>query len=273
MSDRALHVLIMDPSTLALGPLLHEGKAKRLYATADPQRCAVEFKDMATASNGQHQVQFPGKGRLNCRISGQLFTLLEQAGLPTHFQGLLGDRWMLVQPLRMIPLEVVLRNRAAGSLLRQLPTVAGQQLEPPLLDLYFKDDSLGDPFLSEARLAMLNIITPEGRDQLETMGRKVNGVLHQAFAKLDLDLADLKLEFGWDASGQLRLADELSPDNFRLWDQRQSIHSPGRSLDKDRFRQGLGGLVDAYEEVNRRIQLLGLKPQCRNSGTGRRVAL
>ncbi|KKZ10792.1 MAG: phosphoribosylaminoimidazole-succinocarboxamide synthase [Candidatus Synechococcus spongiarum 142] len=251
----------MDTPAPALGPLLREGKAKRLYATADSRHCAVEFKDMATASNGRHQVQVPGKGKLNCQISAQLFTLLEQVGLPTHFQGLLADGWMLVRPLCMIPLEVVLRNRAAGSLLRQLPTVAGQQLEPPLLDLYFKDDALGDPFLSEARLATLNIVTPQQRIQLETMARQVNSALHQAFGKLDLDLVDIKLEFGWDTSGQLRLADELSPDNCRLWDQRQSPDSPGRSLDKDRFRQGLGGLVDAYKEVNQRIQSLGLKPQ------------
>jgi len=251
----------MDTPALALGSLLHEGKAKRFHATTDPRLCAVEFKDTATASNGRHQVRLPGKGKLNCRISAQLFTLLEQSGLPTHFQGLLDDGWMLVRPLRMIPLEVVLRNRAAGSLLRQLPTVAGQQLEPPLLDLYFKDDALGDPFLSEARLATLNIVTSRERSQLETMARQVNRTLHQVLGKLALDLVDLKLEFGRDASGQLRLADELSPDNCRLWDERQSPDSPGRILDKDRFRQGLGGLVDAYEEINRRIQTLDLKPR------------
>ncbi len=256
-----LHALMMDTPALALGPLLHEGKAKRLYATTDSQLYAVEFKDMATASNGRRQCQVPGKGPLNCQISSQLFTLLEQAGLPTHFRGVLDNGWMLVQPLRMIPLEVVLRNRAAGSLLRQLPILAGQQLEPPLLDLYFKDDGLGDPFLSEARLATLNIVTPQQRIQLEAMARQTNSALHGALNRIDLDLVDLKLEFGWDASGQLRLADELSPDNCRLWDQRQSPDSPGRSLDKDRLRQGLGGLVDAYKEVNQRIHALGLKPQ------------
>jgi len=261
-------MMIMDTPARALGPLLHEGKAKRLYATADPQWCAVEFKDVATAANGRRQVRLPGKGELNCRISGRLFTLLEQAGLPTHFREPLGDGWMLVRPLRMIPLEVVLRNRAAGSLLRQLPAVAGQPLEPPLLDLYFKDDALGDPFLSEARLATLNIITPEARVQLETMARQVNSTLHQALARLDLDLVDLKLEFGWDAAGQLRLADELSPDNCRLWDRRQSPDSPGRSLDKDRFRQGLGGLVAAYKEVHHRIQALDLQPRPRDPGQG-----
>ena len=252
----------MDAPAPALGPLLHEGKAKRLYATTDPRLCAVEFKDMATAANGRHQVELAGKGKLGCGISARLFTLLEQSGLPTHFHGLLeNDGWMLVRPLRMIPLEVVLRNRAAGSLLRQLPIVAGQKLEPPLLDLYFKDDTLGDPFLSEARLTTLNIITPQERRQLETMARQVNRVLHQALGRLALDLVDLKLEFGRDTSGQLLLADELSPDNCRLWDQRQSPDSPGRSLDKDRFRQGLGGLVDAYTEVSQRIRALDLKPR------------
>ncbi len=251
----------MDTPTPVLGPLLHEGKAKRLYATADPRLCAVEFKDTATAANGRHQVHVPGKGRLNCRISSQLFTLLEQGGLPTHFRGLLGNGWMLVRSLRMIPLEVVLRNRAAGSLLRQLPIVAGQPLAPPLLDVYFKDDALGDPFLSEARLAVLNIITPQERMQLETMARQVNSALHQALGCIDLDLVDLKLEFGRDSSGQLLLADELSPDNCRLWDQRQSPDSSERILDKDRFRQGLGGLVDAYRTVNQRLQALDLKPR------------
>ena len=246
--------------TPALGPLLHEGKGKKFYATSDSRLCAVEFKDVATAANGRRQECLAGKGKLNCGISARLFTLLEQTGLPTHFHGLLGDGWMVVRSLRMIPLEVVLRNRAAGSLLRQLPIAAGQTLEPPLLDLYLKDDDLGDPFLSEARLATLNVVTPREREQLETMARQANRVLHQALGRLALDLVDIKLEFGWDAAGQLRLADELSPDNCRLRDQRQNPDSPGRILDKDRFRQGLGGLVDAYEEVNRRLQALDLKP-------------
>ena len=256
----------MDTPTPVLGPLLHEGKAKRLYATDDPQLCAVEFKDTATAANGRHEIHVPGKGRLNCRISCQLFTLLEQGGLPTHFRGLLGEGWMLVRSLRMVPLEVVLRNRAAGSLLRQLPAVAGQPLAPPLLDLYFKDDVLGDPFLSEARLALLNIVTPQERMYLEAMARQANSALHEALGRVDLDLVDLKLEFGRDHGGQLLLADELSPDNCRLWDQRQSPDSPGRILDKDRFRQGLGGLVDAYNTVNQRLQALGLKPRRPDSG-------
>ena len=255
-----LHVLTMEPAP-ALGPLLHEGKAKRLYATADPRLCAVEFKDTATAGNGRRQVQLPGKGALNCRISSQLFTLLEREGLPTHFRGVLGEGWMLAQRLRMIPLEVVLRNRAAGSLLRQLPTVAGQPLAPPLLDLYFKDDALGDPFLSEARLALLNIVTPQERVRLGTMARQANSALRQALGRVDLDLVDLKLEFGRDDSGRLLLADELSPDNCRLRDQRQDPDSPARILDKDRFRQGLGGLVDAYRSVHQRLQALDLNSQ------------
>jgi len=253
----------MDVSALSLGPLLHEGKAKKVYATGDPQLYAVEFKDTITASNGQFQTQLPGKGALNCQISAQLFTLLEQSGLSTHFRGLLGkgNRWMVVKPLRMIPLEVVLRNRAAGSLLRQLPMAAGQQLKPPLLDLYLKDDTMGDPFLSQARLAILNIITADEHIQLAAMAREANSTLHQALNRVDMDLVDLKLEFGWDSSGKLHLADELSPDNCRLWDQGQNSDSPERILDKDRFRQGLGGLVHAYKEVNQRIQGLGFQPQ------------
>lgn len=241
--------------------LLHEGKAKRVYATADPHVHAVEFKDTATAFNARKREDLPGKGALNCLISAHLFTLLEQAGIPTHFRGLLRAGWMAVAPLQILPLEVVLRNRAAGSLLRELPVAAGQQLEPALLDLYYKDDSLGDPLLSEERLALLDGMQSLDLAALQSLARQVNTCLRSSLATLELDLVDLKLELGLSRNGELILGDELSPDNCRLWDLRQPADSPARILDKDRFRQDLGGLIEAYGNVLERIRQLGCQPR------------
>jgi len=243
-----------------LGPLLYEGKAKRVFQTDRADLLAVEFKDDATAFNALKKAQLPGKGPLNCRISALLLERLEQAGVPTHYLGIAGDRWMLVRPVKVIPLEVVIRNLAAGSLCRQLPIAPGTALSPPLLDLYYKDDAFGDPLLTEARLERLALVTPEQRSELERLARWVNAVLRELFATIQLELVDFKLEFGYTAAGELVLADEISPDTCRLWDGR--IEDPNdRILDKDRFRQDLGGVIEAYGEVFKRVQAVCPEPR------------
>jgi phosphoribosylaminoimidazole-succinocarboxamide synthase len=248
------------------GPLLYEGKAKRVYAsvlddTALDDTVLVEFKNDATAFNALKREQLDDKGRLNCQISARLFELLERAGIPTHYQGLAGDTWMAVQRLEVIPLEVVLRNVATGSLCQQTPIKAGTALEPALLDLYYKDDGLGDPLLTESRLELLQLVSRERRQEMETLARRVNAVLGPFFRDLGLQLVDFKLELGCNRSGDLLVADEISPDTCRLWDL-GTLDPQDRILDKDRFRQDLGGLIEAYGEVYKRVQ--GCCPNPRN---------
>ena len=167
---------------------------------------------------------------------------------------------MLVRPVRVVPLEVVIRNIAAGSLCKQLPIAPGTRLEQPLLDFYYKDDGLGDPLLSEARLRLLGLVDDAQRIAIEQLAWRVNTALGQLFAGLDLELVDFKIELGYSVDGQLLLADEISPDNCRLWD-RGIADSQARILDKDRFRQDLGGVVEAYGEVLKRVQ--GVCPEPR----------
>ena len=242
-----------------LGALLHEGKAKRVYATDRPGVLAVEFKDDATAFNAAKKASLVGKGELNCRISALLFDHLASRGLPSHHLGLLGPGWLAARSVAIVPLEVVIRNRAAGSLCRQLPVAAGTPLDPPLLDLYYKDDALGDPLLTEARLERLALLTPAERQQLEQLARQINRELLALFAQVGLDLVDFKIEFGRDQDGQLLLADEISPDTCRLWD-RSISDANDRILDKDRFRQDLGGVVEAYGEVLKRVEGVCAEP-------------
>ncbi len=240
-------------TAFSIGALLYEGKAKRVFATQDPDLVAVDYKDDATAFNALKKAQLQGKGALNCRISALLFEALEAAGVPTHYLGVEGSSWMLVRPVAVIPLEVVIRNRAAGSLCREMPIAPGTPLEPPLLDLYYKDDAYGDPFLSEARLARLALVTAQQRADLEALAHRVNGVLRPLFADVGLELVDFKLELGFTADQQLVVADEISPDTCRLWDLATEDASD-RILDKDRFRQDLGGVIEAYGEVLKRVQ-------------------
>ena len=243
-----------------LGPLLHEGKAKRVYATDREDRVAVEFKDDATAFNAVKKAQLAGKGSLNCRISALLFEHLARRGVPTHFLAIHGEHWMLARSVRIVPVEVVVRNVAAGSLCRQMPIAAGTPLEPPLLDLYYKDDALGDPLLSEARLERLGLLTPQQRGRLAELALQVNRELRDLFASVALELVDFKIELGFTAEGELVVADEISPDTCRLWD-RATVDPADRILDKDRFRQDLGGVIEAYGEVFKRVQ--GVCPEPR----------
>jgi phosphoribosylaminoimidazole-succinocarboxamide synthase len=251
-------------STYTIGPLLHEGKAKRVHGTDRPDLVAVEYKDDATAFNAQKKAQLEGKGSLNCRISALIFEWLDARGIPTHYLGLEeGDqsrRWMLVRPVEIIPIEVVIRNLAAGSLCRQLPIASGTRLPVPLLDLYYKDDALGDPLLTEARLELLGLLDSDRRQRLEQLARQVNEALLELFGRIGLELVDFKIELGLSADGQLLVADEISPDTCRLWD-RATHDAQDRILDKDRFRQDLGGVVEAYGQVLKRLQ--GVCPEPR----------
>ena len=234
------------------GELLYEGKAKRVFATDRPDQVLVEFKNDATAFNAQKKAQLEDKGRLNCQISARLFELLEAQGVPTHYLGLAGDTWMVVQRVEVIPLEVVLRNIATGSLCKQTPLQEGTPIDPALLDLYYKDDALGDPLLTEARVRLLGIVDGARLSAIEQLARRINGVLQPFFDGLELQLVDFKLELGLNPAGELLLADEISPDTCRFWDQRSS-DAEDRILDKDRFRKDLGGVMEAYGEVLKRV--------------------
>ncbi|MFM8259474.1 MAG: phosphoribosylaminoimidazolesuccinocarboxamide synthase [Vulcanococcus sp.] len=236
-----------------LGSLLHEGKAKRVHATDQADLVAVEFKDDATAFNALKKAQLAGKGEMNCQISARLFERLETAGIPTHYLALQEPNWMLVRPVQIVPVEVVVRNTAFGSLCKQMPIAPGTALEPPLLDLYYKDDAFGDPLLTEARLERLGLLNPDQRQELGRLAFAVNDVLRVLFAGIDLQLVDFKIELGFTADGVLVVADEISPDTCRLWDLREA-DAQARILDKDRFRQDLGGVVEAYGEVLKRVQ-------------------
>ena len=250
-------------SAYSLGALLYEGKAKRVFATDQADLVAVEYKDDATAFNALKKAQLAGKGELNCRISALLFEHLAARGVPTHYLGVDGATWMLVKPVKVIPIEVVIRNVAAGSLCKQMPIEQGTALEPPLLDLYYKDDAYGDPLLSEARLERLGLVTPEQRQSIEALARQVNRELGSLFLGVGLQLVDFKIELGFTAAGELVVADEISPDTCRLWDVSVSDVQQ-RILDKDRFRQDLGGVVEAYGEVFKRVQ--GVCPEPRVYG-------
>ena len=235
------------------GSLIYEGKAKRVFASDKPDRVLIEFKNDATAFNAKKRSLLEGKGRLNCKISASLFELLEVNGISTHFLELHSETYMVADKISVIPLEVVIRNIATGSLCKETPIKQGTILNPPLLDLYYKDDELGDPILTEGRLKLLDLISDTQRDEVEKITRNVNKILKGYFDSLDLLLVDFKLEFGVNPEGKLVVADEISPDNCRFWDKKNS-DPKDRILDKDRFRQDLGGVIDAYEEILQRIE-------------------
>lgn len=227
--------------------VLYEGKAKVVYETDDPARLMVFFKDDATAFDGRKRDEIADKGRCNNLISAYLFEALERAGVPTHFLDVAGARQMVVRRLDMIPLEVVVRNVAAGSLVRRLGLEDGRELDPPVVELYYKDDALGDPLVNRDHVRVLGAAEPEEIDEMERLALQVNQVLGPLLAGRGLRLVDFKLEFGRDGA-RIVLGDEISPDTCRFRD-----IETGRILDKDRFRQDLGGVTDAYQEVLRRL--------------------
>jgi phosphoribosylaminoimidazole-succinocarboxamide synthase len=232
---------------------LYEGKAKVLYPTEDPQILLTYFKDDATAFNAQKRGNILGKGEINCQISAYLFKLLEQNGIPTHLIDCPSPREMRVRAVTIVPLEVVVRNIAAGSLCQQTGLELGTVLKQPLVEFYYKNDALGDPLLTRDRLFLLDLATSAQVDQLTTMALQINQILSDFFTACGITLVDFKLEFGLDADQTLLLADEISPDTCRLWN--QSTTDPNqRVLDKDRFRHDLGDVESAYQQVLERIR-------------------
>ncbi len=237
---------------MSVGQKLYEGKAKILYATEDPNILLTHFKDDATAFNAQKRGQIIGKGEVNCTISQHLFQLLEAQGVATHLIDCPAPNQMRVRPVKIIPLEVVVRNIAAGSLCQQTGLDLGTVLQQPLVEFYYKDDALGDPLLTRDRLLLLNLATPEQLDQLKAKSLQINAILSNFFEKCGITLVDFKLEFGLDRDQNLLLADEISPDTCRLWN--QSDADPNRRvLDKDRFRRDLGDVEAAYQQVLERV--------------------
>jgi phosphoribosylaminoimidazole-succinocarboxamide synthase len=228
--------------------LLYEGKAKQVYESENPSEVLVYFKDDATAFNGEKKGQINSKGLLNNSISTLFFQMLEKEGVPTHFIRTVNDRSMLVKRLSIIPLEVVLRNITAGSLSKRLGWPEGKVLERPILELYYKDDSLGDPLINRDHVAALKAATPAELDILSEMGLKINYILSAYLLERKVRLVDFKLEFG-RADGKIFLGDEISPDTCRFWDA-----DTGERLDKDRFRRDLGQVEEAYQEMYRRLK-------------------
>lgn len=240
------------------GELLYEGKAKRVYATPDPGQLIVEYKDDATAFDARKRGVIRGKGAINNEITAAVFQVLEDAGVPTHFLRLLGEREQLVRAVRIIPVEVVVRNRAAGSFAKRYGVEEGLPLDPIVIEWCYKSDELGDPPLNDAAAVALGLATPDELERLWGLAATVNDLLLPYFAERGLDLVDFKLEFGEltagaegedQQAGEIVLADEISPDTCRLWDL-----ETGERLDKDRFRRDLGGVEEAYHEVLRRVR-------------------
>ena len=230
--------------------LIREGKAKILYETDKPSEAILQyFKDDATAFNAQKKGRIEGKGAINNAISSWLFLHLEKLGIPTHFVGKVSDREMAVRRVEIIPVEVVIRNRAAGGITKRLGIAKGTPFNPPLIEFFYKSDELGDPLIGETHIAQFKWATPAEMTRIRELAFSVNDHLRKVFDEIGLELVDFKLEFGKDSAGTIRLADEFTPDGSRLWDR-----ETGEPMDKDRFRQDLGGVEEAYEEVYRRLR-------------------
>lgn len=228
--------------------LLYEGKAKRIFSTDDEQTVLIEYKDSATAFNGQKKADITGKGRLNNEITSLLFLKLKDQGIESHFIKRISETEQLVKRVTIIPLEVVVRNVAAGSLSKRLGIEEGKELTKPLVEFYLKNDDLGDPLLTRPHIYELNIATKEELNSLKEKALKINTVLSSFFTELGINLIDFKLEFGKDNEGKILLADEISPDTCRLWDKKTN-----EKLDKDVFRRDLGSLTEAYETILARL--------------------
>lgn len=230
--------------------MLYEGKAKKVFKTADPELYIVDYKDDATAFNGEKKGQIMGKGAINNRMTNFLLGLMEKAGVPTHLVEELSDRETLVKKVTIVPLEVIVRNVAAGSFSKRFGVEEGKALANPTLEFCLKDDALGDPMIGEYHITALGIATREELDEIAAMTFKVNEVLIKYFESIGIRLIDFKIEFGKTSDGKIILADEISPDTCRLWD-----INTNEKLDKDRFRRDLGNVEEAYEEVFARLGL------------------
>lgn len=225
---------------------IYEGKAKKVIPL-DDGKVIMEFKDDATAFNGKKKAQFKGKGWLNAQISAILFKVLEEKGIKTHFIGVAGDNKLIVEKLKMYPVEVVVRNVIAGSLKKRLPLEEGTELPEPIIELYYKNDDLGDPMINHYHAKVLGVSERELKE-IENIALKVNDILKGYFAQRGIILVDFKLEFGKNERGEIILGDEISPDTCRFWDAKTK-----ESLDKDVFRFDKGELINAYEELYKRL--------------------
>lgn len=228
--------------------MIYEGKAKRVYATDDPKLLIVDYKDDATAFNGEKRGTIVGKGVINNQMSNRLMRRLEQAGVPTHFVKELSERETLVRRVEIVPLEVIVRNRSAGSFSKRYGVEEGRVFDAPTIEFSYKNDALGDPLINSSHVIALGLAAPEELELIRRYAFRVNEVLSALWASRGITLVDFKLEFGRLADGTIVLADEISPDTCRLWDS-----ATGKKLDKDRFRRDLGGVEDAYAEVMRRL--------------------
>ncbi len=232
--------------------LIYEGKAKKVFTHADEDKVRIEFKDDATAFNALKKEKFEGKGKLNCLISARIFEILVKKNIPTHFIKLENQNTMIAKKIKVIPLEIVLRNTAYGSLCKQTTIKPGTLLSKPLIDIYLKNDELNDPLITKDRIELMNLISPHDLELVINLTLKINIILKSFFKNIQLQLVDFKLEFGYDFRDNILLGDEISPDNCRLWDLKQK-NDTIVSLDKDRFRNDLGGLIEAYSEIHQRI--------------------
>lgn len=227
---------------------LYEGKAKKVFATDDADLVIVDYKDDATAGDGAKKGTIRGKGVVNNRLSNNLMKMLAEKGVPTHFVEELSDRETLVKKVEIVPLEVIIRNVAAGSLSKRLGLPEGTALKCPVLEFSYKNDELGDPMVNDYHILAMDLATREELDQIAQMSFKINQLMVDFFKSVKVDLIDFKIEFGKTSDGQIILADEISPDTCRFWD--SDTHE---KLDKDRFRRDLGGVEEAYQEVMRRL--------------------
>lgn len=231
------------------GELLYEGKAKRIYVTENPEIVLVQYKDSATAFNGGKFATIEGKGQLNNQITSLLFQELRASGIDSHFVEQTAKNEQLVKRVSIIPLEVVVRNVAAGSFSKRVGMKEGIPLKRPVVEFYYKDDALGDPLITEDHIDILGLASEADVAELKEKALQINKKLTELFASVGIKLVDFKLEFGKDSEGQILLADEISPDTCRLWDEVSNA-----KLDKDVFRRGLGSLTEAYEKILEKLE-------------------
>ena len=227
---------------------LYEGKAKKVFATDDANLVIVDYKDDATAFNGEKKGTITGKGVINNVMSNHMFQLLEQQGVPTHFVEQLSERETLVKKVSIVPLEVIIRNISAGAFAKRFVVEEGIVFDEPTIEFSYKNDELGDPLMNAYHAIALKAATREEIETIKAMAFKVNEVMKQYFDTLNVILVDFKLEFGKTADGKIVLADEISPDTCRLWDK-----TTKEKLDKDRFRRDMGGVEEAYQEIMKRV--------------------
>ena len=227
---------------------LYEGKAKKVFKTDDPELYIVDYKDDATAFNGEKKGTIMGKGVINNRVSNHLMKMLETHGIPTHFVEEISERETVVKKVTIVPLEVIVRNIAAGSLSKRLGLPEGTKMKSTVLEYSYKDAALGDPMVNDYHIAAMGLATKEELETIAGYALKVNEILSEYLKDLNIELIDFKLEFGKTSDGTIILADEISPDTCRFWDS-----TTGEKLDKDRFRRDMGGVEDAYKEVMKRL--------------------